>query len=1005
MIPRSIRFFAALALAAACGTPEVPHTPSPSSVVTAVFDPIGGQIPLPNDLALQQIPPSLPPAQQDLLNAFKAQGGFPNDQEVPITISFVRTSIAADGTTSNSPPTLDTTTLTPATLVAVLQTAQGIGPVALDPITDANYVNGVLTLHNKNRAPWTPGHYVVGVRRGPNGAKTKEGDPIYASSTFYLIAQGQNLETDQGITLLRAQTGSTEAAIAAAQQLDQIINGYKAGPFQAIDQVFPHQELVAMTTFAIAPLKTQVQLDANRGLVPLPIDLLRDATGHISAQGACALAQGTFNPATGACTSAAAAAFQTLDGFATTGAILAPLSDLVSASTITSAPVTLSTAWNASTPPASVTLWDISNPASPVQINSATYITEPSEVTQQGLSPVIALQPAGATAGDATSVFRTRPLKDSTDYAVVITDGVKDKVGKPIGPGTVATILQFIHPVFANGSSQLLGVDNTTAAGLEVMRQKIASLVGAPAFKGHVAMAYTFHTQTILSPAVQLGALPYTKDVATAATAAPTAMTPGAAFAKYGVDVASVPAGNIAEVLETTLTTFNLLNPATGAFNPTGATTDETINVLIAYPKATVTFPACSNPALAAFGNCSPLVVFRHGLGGGRADMLTVADTLAGKGFTVVAIDAAKHGDRSFCMSGLTNVPGTSIPQCFGQGATCTAIPGTAGQGDANPPGTCGGSGFTYRAVSAACSASPASCGWFGTEGIPVVSSSYLVSANFFRTRDTLRQDIIDQSQLVRAVAYPPSGPPSGSTPPLFNYLVGKNLVIDPAQVYFLGQSLGSIQGTLDVATNPRISRAVLNVGGGTVVDVFTTSPAFAANTNALLASLGIQPGANSAYLQFLVVAKTILDPADPVNFAGHLSSNTLPNLLPPLGGNPNGTVPQAPKAVLTQAAFCDQVVPNPWNFVLDSNAGSTPLPPTGAPGTFELFFTGTTPPGLTDCPSPTSGLPPPASSVAHGFITSWASTSATGATAVGQARAAGFLSGTPSPSSVVPVQ
>src|SRR2546421_2002563 len=34
-------------------------------------------------------------------------------------------------------------------------------------------------------------------------------------------------------------------------------NGYKAGPFQAIDQVFPHQELVAMTTFAIAPLKTQ----------------------------------------------------------------------------------------------------------------------------------------------------------------------------------------------------------------------------------------------------------------------------------------------------------------------------------------------------------------------------------------------------------------------------------------------------------------------------------------------------------------------------------------------------------------------------------------------------------------------------------------------------------------------------------------------------------------------------------------------------------------------------
>src|SRR5262249_56132650 len=120
-----------------------------------------GQAPLPNARALAQIPPPLPPAQQDLLNPFKARGGFPNDQEVPIPISLARTSVAADGTITNSVPTLDTATLTPATLVAFLQTAQGVGPVALDPITDANYVNGVLTLHNKNRQPWTPAHYVL----------------------------------------------------------------------------------------------------------------------------------------------------------------------------------------------------------------------------------------------------------------------------------------------------------------------------------------------------------------------------------------------------------------------------------------------------------------------------------------------------------------------------------------------------------------------------------------------------------------------------------------------------------------------------------------------------------------------------------------------------------------------------------------------------------------------------------------------------------------------------
>jgi len=511
-------------------------------------------------------------------------------------------------------------------------------------------------------------------------------------------------------------------------------------------------------------------------------------------------------------------------------------------------------------------------------------------------------------------------------------------------------------------------------------------------------MAYTFHTQTILSTAVQLGALPYPKPASTAVPAAPTPLTVAAAFAKYGVS-SSVPSASIAEVLETTITTFNLIDPATGAFNPAGTTANETINVLIAYPGA-VSFPACP-ASLAPFGkSCSPLVVFRHGLGRGRADVLTVADALNGKGFTVVAIDAAKHGDRSFCISGLTDVPGTSIPQCFGAGATCNAIPGTATQGDANPPGTCS-AGFTYQAVSAACNASPPSCGWFGTEGIPVVSSSYLVSANFFRTRDTLRQDIIDQSQLVRAIAFVPSGPPP-TTNPIFDYLFGKGVIIDPGQVYFAGQSLGAIQGTVDVATNPRISKAVLNVGGGTVVDIFTTSPTFSANTNALLASLGITPGANSGYLQFLVVAKTILDPADPVNFAGHLT--TAANMLPNLLANPNGSVLQTPKSVLSQAAFCDQVVPNPWNFILAANVGNTPLPPDGSPGTFELFFTGSTPPAATDCPAPTSGLLPPASKVDHGFLTSWASTDVNGATAKGQQRAAGFLSGTPSPSSVVPV-
>jgi hypothetical protein len=982
-----------LALAAACGEPgNIPQTASPSSVVTAVFDPIAGNIPLPNDLALQQVPTTLPPAQQDLLNAFKAQGGFPNDQEVPITISFVRTSIAANGATTNVAPTLDVATLNPGTLAVFLRTASGAsGTVALDPITDADYANagdhGVLTLHNKGRLPWVPGQYVVAVRGGPKGVKTKEGDEIHASSTFYLIAQGQNLETEQNLTLLQAQTGSRSAALAAAQQLDQIINGYKAGAFPAVNQIFPQQELAAMTTFAIAPASTAVELDPGRGLLPLPIDLLRDPRpasascarcGRLKEVAACTLAQGTLD-AQDVCrdskgnVNAAVGGFAALDGFSTTGMILAPLSDLVQASTV-----------NTTT----VQLWDLTNPALPVQVSPTTYLTEPAEVTQSGLSPVIALQPAGATASDATSVFRTRPLKDATDYAVVVSDGVKDKTGKSITPGTVARILQFTHPlVDAAGKSQLQGVDDPTGGDLELMRQRLAPTLGMSGFgTGHIAMAYTFRTQTILATAAQLGALPYTKAASTGApTVAVTALAPAAAFSKYGVDP-TVPNGNINEILETKITTFNLLDPATGAFNAAGTTADEAISVLIATPKVVST--PCGFPAPLDTLNCAPLVIFRHGLGRGRADLLLVADSFAAKGFVVAAIDAAKHGDRSFCTKGQTTITvgGVTVPQCI-TGTSCTSALPAGAQGDPNPPGTCGNdpANFFKVPVSGVCAGVSNPCGYTGADGIPVVSSNYLVSANFFRTRDTFRQDIIDQSQLVRALAFVPNGQPH----PLFNYMAAQGAVIDPGKVYFAGQSLGAIQGTADVAANPRISRAVLNVGGGTVVDVFATSPAFASTTAALLAGLGIQAGANQAYLQFLVVAKTILDPAEPVNFAGHLQTNTLPNLLPPLGGNPNGTVPQVAKSVLTQAAFCDQTVPNPWNFILDFTAGTGPFANPlnlAQKGTFQLFLANPFSPAtsLASCPTPSSTS---ANAIPHGFFTNW-----TAATPFAQENAAKFL-------------
>src|SRR4051794_39306743 len=41
-------------------------------------------------------------------------------------------------------------------------------------------------------------------------------------------------------------------------------------------------------------------------------------------------------------------------------------------------------------------------------------------------------------------------------------------------------------------------------------------------------------------------------------------------------------------------------------------------------------------------------------------------------------------------------------------------------------------------------------------------------------------------------------------------------------KVWFVGLSLGSINGVLDVAANPRITEAAFSVGGGSLIDTFT---------------------------------------------------------------------------------------------------------------------------------------------------------------------------------------
>jgi hypothetical protein len=257
-------------------------------------------------------------------------------------------------------------------------------------------------------------------------------------------------------------------------------------------------------------------------------------------------------------------------------------------------------------------------------------------------------------------------------------------------------------------------------------------------------------------------------------------------------------------------------------------------------------------------------------------------------------------------------------------------------------------------------------------KGVPYVSANYLVSLNFFRTRDSLRQDIIDQSALVKALA------PTGQSTDAFAahlaaFTGGGAFAVDPTQIYWVSQSLGSIQGAVDIAVNPRISRAVFSVPGATIVDIFANPES---RFHASLVSLVAPIQENSPeYLQLLQVAKWILDPADPANFGRHVIASPLAS---PLNGAPfNFANPDRTGKILTQNALCDNTIPNTQNAYFASQLGLA-VPAAGAATN-----------GFVQWYAKSAGVTCPADAVTHGFLLDGANLSLT---SKAQTTAGGFL-------------
>ncbi|MEX2299548.1 MAG: hypothetical protein WD733_01355, partial [Bryobacterales bacterium] len=275
-----------------------------------------------------------------------------------------------------------------------------------------------------------------------------------------------------------------------------------------------------------------------------------------------------------------------------------------------------------------------------------------------------------------------------------------------------------------------------------------------------------------------------------------------------------------------------------------------------------------------------PVAIFGHGLGDNRFGAATiVGNALAGEGFAVVAINAAGHGGGPLGEISFARLGAPTTQFALG------------GRGvDLNGDGTID---------------SREGCILFDSEPIGL--------------RDCLRQTAVDLMQLVRLIREGPDFDGAGG------------VRLDGSRIYYAGQSLGSLYGSLLLAVEPEVRAAVLNVGGGSVIDIARTGDAYRgfiaeylSSRNPPLATPGepfvdgfplrnLAPAVNEnpgalAIQEVLERAEWRQMPGDPIAYAPHFERSVLPGV--------------AAKNILFQVARGDMTVPNPQSAALISAAG-----------------------------------------------------------------------------------
>jgi pimeloyl-ACP methyl ester carboxylesterase len=521
-------------------------------------------------------------------------------------------------------------------------------------------------------------------------------------------------------------------------------------------------------------------------------------------------------------------------------------------------------------------------------INSATgtvlkpgvdYTTQPSVATS--VNPL-----SGQV--EPISAFRSRvlieplkPLAPSTRYVVVLTPALKSVDGLAIAPSDLFKVVRSgtaVADQTADVLSTLTAAQKTTLETVRssLIRPIVTQLAGFGLTEDQIVLTWSFTTQTIGNTLNHLQTNSVASQVAaknTGATlAAFNAALPPIANVYFGtvkLPYYLAQPGSTAATITDPITQYWLADATkpdtsqsflgqvpcgafvtsgtglsapestTGCFPDPVKRSDQTVPVLITVPNANSgkTMPA----------NGWPVVIFQHGITGNRSQMLALAPALTLAGFAVVSIDLPLHGLPPDSPLRITGVPERTFDLDLQNNTT----------------------------------------GASGPDGVVDASGTYFINlSSLITSRDNIRQAVSDLIVMSKSaggtILVDTGGAPDGNK-------------FDGTQVRFVGHSLGGIVGGTLLGVNTNIGAATLAMPGGGIAKLLDASVSFGPRIAAGLAASGVVEGTDD-YETFLRFAQTLVDSADPINYAASAISLHPIQMIEVIGGD---------------SSPADQVVPN----------------------------------------------------------------------------------------------